>query len=54
MTNLLEFDHVHYAYPNCPESLAGVTFTVQKEPGLHWSARTVREDHPAPDVQRDS
>jgi len=30
MTNLLEFDHVHYAYPNCPESLAGVTFTVQK------------------------
>jgi cobalt/nickel transport system ATP-binding protein len=30
MTPLLEFDHVQYAYPNCPESITGVTFTVQK------------------------
>jgi cobalt/nickel transport system ATP-binding protein len=30
MTTLLEFDHIHYAYPNCPESLCGVTFEVQK------------------------
>ncbi len=30
MTTLLEFDHVHYAYPNCPESLSGVTFSIQK------------------------
>ena len=30
MTSILEFDRIHYAYPNCPESLAGVTFTVQK------------------------
>jgi cobalt/nickel transport system ATP-binding protein len=30
MSALLEFDHVHYGYPNCPESLTGVTFTVQK------------------------
>ncbi|MGA2918272.1 energy-coupling factor ABC transporter ATP-binding protein [Methanoregula sp.] len=30
MTTLLEFDHIHYAYPNCPESLSGVTFSIQK------------------------
>ena len=30
MTNLLEFDHIHYAYPNCPESLSGVTFSIKK------------------------
>ena len=30
MTNLLEFDNIHYAYPNCPESLSGVTFSIKK------------------------
>ena len=30
MTNLLEFDHIHYAYPNCRESLSGVTFSIKK------------------------
>jgi len=30
MTTLLEFDHIHYAYPNCPESLSSVTFSIQK------------------------
>jgi cobalt/nickel transport system ATP-binding protein len=30
MTNLLEFDNIHYAYPNCPSSLSGVTFSIKK------------------------
>jgi cobalt/nickel transport system ATP-binding protein len=30
MTHLLEFDNVHYAYPNCPASLSGVTFSIKK------------------------
>ena len=30
MTNLLEFDNIHYAYPSCPESLSGVTFSIKK------------------------
>ncbi|MGB7787540.1 energy-coupling factor ABC transporter ATP-binding protein [Methanoregula sp.] len=30
MTNLLEFDNIHYAYPNCRESLSGVTFSIKK------------------------
>jgi len=30
MTTLLEFDNIHYAYPNCRESLSGVTFSVKK------------------------
>jgi cobalt/nickel transport system ATP-binding protein len=30
MTNLLEFDNIHYAYPNCPASLSGVTFSIKK------------------------
>jgi cobalt/nickel transport system ATP-binding protein len=30
MTALLEFEHIHYAYPNCPESLSGVTFSIRK------------------------
>ncbi|MFZ1897084.1 energy-coupling factor ABC transporter ATP-binding protein [Methanoregula sp.] len=30
MTNLLEFENVHYAYPNCQESLCGVTFSIKK------------------------
>jgi len=30
MTNLLEFDNIHYAYPNCQESLSGVTFSIKK------------------------
>ncbi len=30
MTNLLEFDQIHYAYPNCRESLSGVTFSIKK------------------------
>ncbi|MGA2161819.1 MAG: ATP-binding cassette domain-containing protein [Methanoregula sp.] len=30
MTNLLEFDTIHYAYPNCPETLSGVTFSIKK------------------------
>jgi cobalt/nickel transport system ATP-binding protein len=30
MTTVLEFDNIHYAYPNCPESLSGVTFPIQK------------------------
>ena len=30
MTTLLEFDNVHYAYPNCRESLSGVTFSIKK------------------------
>ena len=30
MTIMLEFDHIHYAYPNCRESLSGVTFSIKK------------------------
>jgi cobalt/nickel transport system ATP-binding protein len=30
MTTLLEFDQIHYAYPNCRESLSGVTFSIKK------------------------
>ena len=30
MTNLLEFDDIHYAYPSCKESLSGVTFSIKK------------------------
>ena len=30
MTNLLEFDNIYYAYPNCRESLSGVTFSIKK------------------------
>jgi cobalt/nickel transport system ATP-binding protein len=30
MTNLLEFENIHYAYPNCRESLSGVTFSIKK------------------------
>jgi len=30
MTNILEFDHIQYAYPNCPASLSGISFSVQK------------------------
>jgi cobalt/nickel transport system ATP-binding protein len=30
MTNLLEFDDIHYAYPNCKESLSGITFSIKK------------------------
>jgi len=30
MTNLLEFDTIHYAYPNCRESLSRVTFSIKK------------------------
>jgi cobalt/nickel transport system ATP-binding protein len=30
MTNQLEFDNIHYAYPNCKESLSGVTFSIKK------------------------
>jgi len=30
MAAILEFDHVRYAYPNCPDSLTGVTFSIRK------------------------
>ena len=30
MTNLLEFDNIHYTYPNCKESLSGITFSIKK------------------------
>ncbi|HXX55675.1 MAG TPA: ATP-binding cassette domain-containing protein [Methanoregula sp.] len=30
MTNLLEFESVRYAYPNCRESLSGISFSIRK------------------------
>jgi len=30
MTNLFEFDNIHYAYPNCQESLSGISFSIRK------------------------
>ena len=30
MTNLLEFDNIHYTYPSCKESLSGITFSIKK------------------------
>jgi len=30
MTPVLEFDQIQYAYPGCPESLSGISFTVKK------------------------
>ncbi|MDD1677695.1 MAG: ATP-binding cassette domain-containing protein, partial [Methanomicrobiales archaeon] len=29
MVAILTFDHVRFAYPNCPDSLTGVTFSIQ-------------------------
>ena len=51
MTNLLEFDNIHYAYPNCRESLSGVTFSIKKGAkvalvGPNGAGKT----DPAPDV----
>jgi cobalt/nickel transport system ATP-binding protein len=30
MASILSFDHVRYAYPNCPDSLSGVTFSLEE------------------------